>query len=802
MNKKIAAMSAMSLVLSVSVVESAYADDVVATPPAVAAESAASSDAANTMPVGTQNIATSSSESHLMLGDVVVSASKISQSTKEAPSAVAVITSAELEKGNNQRIGDALVAAVPSFYNRGGALKGSKGGGGNNMSMRGQGGSLKKIVFIVDGINMVDAYSGEVNFSAVAMDDIERIEVVPGVGSALYGSNAMGGVVSIITKAPTKKEIAIKSGIGFGDAAGVYSSATYRDKLESGLGIVFGAFRHVRDGYASDYVVKTAGTTTAGAQPVVSGAIPTTTYTGAPAYIVGEKGLNASTERNLHTKLYFDLTPTSKIFAGISYADDSYENQKFKSYLKNAATGAEIPVLNASTSLNLNGKVVTIKESDFFGSGPGGHTSLRYFAGYDGDLFEGNKLSLNAGTMEREQWSSAAGTTATLASGAGTLSTAPNSTTNASVQLSRPLGDSQFLIMGVAHEAAVLHQKRYTLSNWQNIDSKTGVLDYVDAKSTINSLFLQDQVAVSDKLTIYAGGRYDAWKAGGTGVVISGTYPGTFVYQDRTASAFNPKLAGVYQFNEQLVLKSSVGTGFRAATNYYLFANPTFDGRAAPNGTLVNSNPNLKPERNTAFDLTSEFYFNQGGNVKATYYITKSTDLISQKITKVPTYTDTVINKVIDYTSQQDNVGEALARGIELSGEYPVVRWLRASAAYTYNDARITSDATNTGLTGKRVTNVPKNMMSLALDADIGAWSGKLSGRYVGETYSQVKNTDVVKDVPTGNSSYAVADLKIGYQVTKEVKLNLMVDNLFDKKYYQSSTMPGRSVMTEFSGKF
>ncbi|MDO8926358.1 MAG: TonB-dependent receptor [Sideroxyarcus sp.] len=799
MNKKLFAMSALPLVLSISFANQANAEDAAVVAPDMAAETVVPVVAAPSADE-VKIIETEKAKAPQMLGDVVVSASKILQSTKEAPSAVAVITSAELEKGNNQRVGDALIAAVPSFYNRGGALRGSKGGAGNNMSMRGQGGSLKKIVFIVDGINMVDAYSGEVNFSAVSMDDIERIEVVPGVGSALYGSNAMGGVVSIITKAPTKKEVVIKSGSGYGDAAGLYSSVSYRDKFESGLGIVFGVFRNIRDGYVSDYVTKTP-TGVATTQPVASGAIATTTYTGSPTYIVGDKGLNASTERNVNTKLYFDLSPTARIFAGVSYADDSYENQRYNSYLTNAATGAAIPVLNAATSLNLNGGVTSIKESDFFGSGPGGHTSLRYFAGYDGEVLDGKKLSLNIGTMEREQWSSSAGATATLASGTGTLSTAPNSTTNASAQISLPVGDSQFLIVGVAHEAAILHQKKYSLSNWQDIDSKSGVLDYIDAKSTINSLFMQDQVAVGDKLTIYAGGRYDAWKAGGTGVVITGSYPGTFVYPDRTASAFNPKLAGVYQFTDQLVLKSSVGTGFRAATNYYLFANPTFDGRAAPNGTMVYSNPNLKPERNTSYDLTAEFYFRQGGNVKTTYYITKSTNLISQRITKVPTYTDTVINKVVDYTSQQDNVGEALARGIELSGEYPLVSWLNVSAAYTYNDARITKDASNAGLEGKRVTNVPKNMASLAFDAKNGDWSGKLSARYVGETFSQVKNTDVIHDVYTGNSIYTVADLKVGYQVTKELKLNVMVDNLFDKQYYQYSRMPGRSFVTEIAGK-
>lgn len=52
------------------------------------------------------------------LGDVTVSASKIEQSTLEAPVNVSVITTKDIEKSNNQRLGDALNAKVPGLYLR------------------------------------------------------------------------------------------------------------------------------------------------------------------------------------------------------------------------------------------------------------------------------------------------------------------------------------------------------------------------------------------------------------------------------------------------------------------------------------------------------------------------------------------------------------------------------------------------------------------------------------------------------------------------------------------------------------
>ena len=798
MNKKFVAMSALSLVLSMPFANQAYAEDapiIESTSNSEAEASVRQSDADSKIQPDERN------ETHKTLGDVVVSASKIEQSSLEAPANVSVITSSKIARTNNQRLGDALNVKVPGLYLRGGALGNSREGATGQITMRGQGTTVSKTAVVVDGMNMLDAYTGQINWSTVAMDDVERVEVVPGVGSSLYGSNAMGGVIVITTKAPTKKEMLFKVGKGYSDASGKYASALYRNKFDSGLGVVFGLGQNDRDGYIAEYVTKTPAGIPAGGAVVVGGATQTTTTSGTPTYIVGDKGRNASTAKNVHGKLYFDFSPTSKVNVGFAYSDNKSVSAPYHSYLTNAATGNALPITTAPTNLNLNGLATTIKETDFASSLPMGNTALRYFAGYDGEVL-GNKLSLIVGKIERDSWSSSPGAAASLTSGAGTLIKSPNSTLNASAQLSLPLSDNQFLITGVATEIGTLHSKKYATSNWTDMNSTTALLDKVDARSVTNSLFVQDQVALGNSMTVYLSGRYDAWKAGGTGQVITGSYPGTFNYADRTDSAFSPKLAGVYRFSERFTVKSSVGTGFRAPTNYLLFSNPTFSGSAAPNGKMIYANPNLKPEKAKAFDLGTEYAFEQGGNIQATYFITKTTDLIYQKVTKVPTYTDPVINKVIDYIAQQENTGSALARGIELAGEYPLVSWLTLSGSYTYTDARITSDLTNTGLVGKRVTNVPKNMASLALDTRRGDWSGALSARYVGMTYANNDNSDVVKNVWTGYSVYTVANLKIGYQLTHDLKANLMVDNLFDREYYEYYRMPGRSATMEFVGSF
>lgn len=742
------------------------------------------------------------SDEETTLSGMVVSATKIEQSSLEAPANVSVVTSKDIDKENNQRLGDALSAKVPGLYLRGGAMGNARPGVTMLSSMRGQGGTLTKLAVLVDGMNMVDAYSGQVNWSMVSMEDVDRIEVVPGVGSSLYGSNAMGGVVTIATKAPTRKEMSVKAGYGFDDAAGKYASALYRNKLDNGLGVVFGLSRIDRDGYVAEYVTKIPKGTPTGGAVAATGAIPTTTTTGTPTYIIGDKGDNASRAQNVHGKLYFDLSSTSKLHAGFAYADNKSLGSQYHSYLSDATSGAALAIGPTAIGISLDGLAASVKEADFAGSLPMGNTTWRYFAGYEGRPFGEAKLDINVGRIDRDSWSSSPGGSASLTSGAGTLATSPNTTDNASAQLSMMAGERHFLVMGLATEIGRLHQKRYATSDWTNMDAKTAVIDQVDARSITNSLYLQDQMTFTDRTTLYLGGRYDAWKANGKGVVSSGSYPGRFEYGDRSDSAFSPKLALVYRLSDRHSLKSSIGTGFRTPTNYYMFANPTFSGAAAPNGKMIYSNPDLKPEKATAFDLGSEYQLADGGRITATYFITKTRDLIYQKVTKVPTYTDPVINRVIDYEARQENTGTALSRGIELSGEYPLTGWLTVRGSYAYTDARITSDTTDTGMVGKRVTNVPKNLATLAFEAQRGDWSGVLSARHVGEQFSNNDNSDTVKDIWTGYSKYTVVNLKAGYRISRDLRLNVMIDNVLDTEYYEYYRMPGRGVMVELAGSF
>ncbi|MET3925026.1 TonB-dependent receptor [Devosia sp. 2618] len=131
----------------------------------------------------------------LVLQELVVSASSVSTSTRDAPASISVVSNQDLAKHGSTDITQAL--RTSPGVNVGYGSNGTKG-----ISLRGLGSSYTLI--LIDGKRVAGAnsflrhYNGDLDWLPV--EAIERIEVVRGPMSTLYGSDAMGGVVNIITK--------------------------------------------------------------------------------------------------------------------------------------------------------------------------------------------------------------------------------------------------------------------------------------------------------------------------------------------------------------------------------------------------------------------------------------------------------------------------------------------------------------------------------------------------------------------------------------------------------------------------
>lgn len=710
-----------------------------------------------------------------MLDDVVVTATKTALDKSVAPATVSVVTSKDIEKHNVSRLGDAL-KQVPSLYMQNGALGASQGtSGSSGMSLRGI--DQKKTLIMIDGQPIQDGSSGAVNWRTVFVDDIARVEVVPGAFSSLYGSNAIGGVINVISKQPDKRELTLKMKKGWKDAAGNDASVYFRDKLTNGLGIVAGFGYQERDSYVNDYVVKTPVAGAAGA--AVSGAQSVTTNAGVPAFLVGDKGTAPWRAINWTTKLFYDFDAGDKLYGGVAYSDMNLGYTYFNTYLRNAVGN---PVY--SGTVGINGQRVTLTETNFVNSSPLYESNTRYFAGYEGTFSNGYKLKADIARINRQYSFSTVGTGATWGAGVGALTDSPNSGLDGTLQLSLPVGEKQFLVTGLNLHREDVDRKVYQLTNWRDPASRTTVNNGYKAQATTVSLFAQDEISVFDKLTVYAGGRLDRWQTQGD--YFQNTAPVSNVnFPSRSVSSFNPKLSAVYLPQEAITLRASYGQSFRAPTNLDMYSTTVIISGTSPTGySTTRSDPNLKPERGTTWEAGGEWRATQNFKANATYYETVLTDLI--------------YSKQIDLSlTQRINAGKAKISGIELGAEARLSDWLSVQANYAYVNSKMLDNPTDQLSVGKRLTSSPKNIVNLGFTAQQGPWTGTFDARHVSHVYQNAQNTDTVEGMPGSYDSHTLVDAKLGYAISKNAKLNVAVNNIMNKTYYSYYLNPGRNVLAE-----
>jgi iron complex outermembrane receptor protein len=319
------------------------------------------------------------------LEEMVVSATKTETLVSNAPAAVTLVNEKDMEARNVSRLGDAL-SKVPSLYLGFPALGQNQGSSGaGSFSLRGV--DTRRTLVLIDGQPIQDANSNNVEWRTVMTEDIERVEVVPGAFSSLYGSSAVGGVINVLTKHPDKHELTIHGKKSFQNAEGEDASIYWREHFNNGLGVVAGFGYQSRDGYMNEYNVRPVVAGSAGTR--VTGAIPTTTRQGDPAYIVGEKGPSPWTQLNATAKLDFKPTDRDHLFAGWAFSGFDMGYTAFNSYLRDAAGNS----VSAGT-LGINGSRVSLTESQFVNSAPLVSSSHRYFGGYEHNF--ANEVTLKA----------------------------------------------------------------------------------------------------------------------------------------------------------------------------------------------------------------------------------------------------------------------------------------------------------------------------------------------------------------------------------------------------------------------
>ncbi|MFO7871916.1 MAG: TonB-dependent receptor [Kiritimatiellia bacterium] len=129
--------------------------------------------------------------------DIIITASRVKKDVFDVPAGVQVIDSAAIRRAAPVTLAKLFKNAV-GIDLQGGGFPGEE----VRLNMRGltPGYGTKRVLVLIDGRRINEQYQGTAELSLLTADSIERVEIVRGPASAIYGSNAMGGVINIVTR--------------------------------------------------------------------------------------------------------------------------------------------------------------------------------------------------------------------------------------------------------------------------------------------------------------------------------------------------------------------------------------------------------------------------------------------------------------------------------------------------------------------------------------------------------------------------------------------------------------------------
>ncbi len=133
-------------------------------------------------------------------GDIIAIGQRIGSTYADTmTSPVSVLTSTDIDARGQAYISE-LLRSIP------GIAVNTSGPGGGLTQIRLRGSEANHVLVLIDGVEVANPAAGEFDFSGLRAEDVERIEVLRGEQSALYGSDAIGGVINIITRAGSTRE--------------------------------------------------------------------------------------------------------------------------------------------------------------------------------------------------------------------------------------------------------------------------------------------------------------------------------------------------------------------------------------------------------------------------------------------------------------------------------------------------------------------------------------------------------------------------------------------------------------------
>ncbi len=170
-------------------------------------------------PALSQNNIRSVLQDTINLDEVVVTGTTVKVNKRSVPMAVSVVSNLQITESNESALLPILNGRVPGLFvtERGVMGFGVAANAAGQISIRGIGGSpTTGVLMLIDGHPQFMGIFGHPLPDSYIASDVERVEIIRGAGSILYGSNAMGGVINIITKKQIKEGLSANAHLMYG----------------------------------------------------------------------------------------------------------------------------------------------------------------------------------------------------------------------------------------------------------------------------------------------------------------------------------------------------------------------------------------------------------------------------------------------------------------------------------------------------------------------------------------------------------------------------------------------------------
>jgi outer membrane receptor protein involved in Fe transport len=637
------------------------------------------------------------------LGEVPVSANIVEKETiRQSPAVVA----------------DDVLRQVPTFslFRRSSSLSSHPTAQG--VSLRGIGPSgVSRTLVLVDGVPFNDPFGGWVYWTRVPLESVNRIEVIDGSTSSLYGNYAMGGVINIISSTPARRSVEFKTQYGNRNSP---KAEFFASDVWGKLGVAVEGGGFDTDGF--------------------------------PIVIANERGI---IDNNAEVA-----------FKTFTVRADYRANDRVSVFFRGGYFKED----------RVNGKVGEINDTKWTAAGGGvrvrmpDDSDLQATVFTDDTTFHSTFLAVNPAPYNTRP----ARSIVRLA----TDQSVPTSAVGTMVQWSRAIGRRNFFSAGF---------------DWRRVDGDSLEDLYVNgaivaagptAPATLTGrrdsggtqrsagLFLQDVFSMNN-LVLTLSARVDNWKNYSGHIFETSATTGLPTANNRGAlpdkddTVASPRAGALYRISDRVSVWGDLGWGFRAPTLNELYR------QFSVGLTRTLANETLGPERLFGGEAGVRLEATRTVSVRSTWYDNR----VKNPVSNVTIGTN---------LQQRQNLGRTRIRGWQTDVETRVGSWVRVSAGYLLNDAKVREFAANPALVGLYLPQVPKHRGSLSLTyANPRYVTVAFAGTFFGRQFDDDLNARIKPgETEPGLPGYAILDLSASREIGRNLQVFFGVQNLLDKEYY------------------